>query len=86
MENETLTETTQKTVAELIKEIGEKITDYRWAKRIKVPDIALLAGVSEPLIRDLENGRTKTISLPNLISIANAVGYKIDEIKIIKID
>lgn len=53
--------------------IGEEIRALRTQRRLSTRALAALAGVSQPLLSSIENGRTQP-SVPSLYAIAEALG------------
>lgn len=75
----------QEPLKELLSELADKINLYLIDHFIY--EICEKSGISRPVIVDLKNGRmTRSSSLETLIKIANAIGYKVDGIKLSKIE
>lgn len=75
----------QESLKELLSELADKINLY--LRDHFIYEIVEKSGISRPVIVDLKNGRmTRSSSLETLIKIANAIGYKVDGIKLSKIE
>jgi len=61
------------------KNIGARIKKYRKLKNLTQEKLAELTQASAPHISHIENASTK-LSLPTLVSIANALGVSADEL------
>ena len=75
----------QESPQELMSELSDKINLY--LRDHFIYEICEKSGISRPVIVVLKNGRsTRSNSLETLVKIANAIGYKVDGIKLSKIE
>lgn len=81
MENETEVaapvQTGQQPLNELLWNIAKIVMEYRYDNRVTIAALGEKAGVSEPTIHNIENGKVKNISFGKLIAVANACGVKV---------
>lgn len=63
----------KKSITKLLAPVSEKLADYMVNNRYGQKSMAVKAGVSFPLIRDLKHNKTKNISLDKLSLIADAI-------------
>lgn len=75
MENETVK---QVPIKEQLAPLGEKIRAARWDKRLTLPALAELSGVSTVIIGQLEKNEMESITLRKLVNVANAVGLSVN--------
>ncbi len=61
----------------MLAELGEKVKQYRWDKRLTLDAMAAKAGVSLPIITNLEKGVVKNITLNKLIDICDAIEHNV---------
>jgi hypothetical protein len=75
----------QEPLKELLSELSDKINLYLQDHYIY--ELCKKSGISRPIVVDLKNNRiTRSNTLETLISVANAIGYKVDGIKLSKIE
>lgn len=68
----------QKPINELVKDLREHLSMYRFKNDLTLKQMADKAKVSYPMITLIETGPTKNIGLDKLLQIANAIGYTVD--------
>ena len=73
----------QKSNTEILSDVMEKMEGF--LKTNKVYNLTEKAGVSRQIIQELRNGNKTNLSLSTLVSICNAIGFKVDKIIISKI-
>lgn len=53
------------------------IKDLIGFKRLKQQDVALMAGISQPRVSDLVNGKIDLFSIDSLLEVMHSLGYEI---------
>jgi hypothetical protein len=75
---------TQKPVQELLNDLSDKVNLFLGENYIV--DIQKKSGLSQPVISAIKRKRAEGMSLKNFVQIANAIGYRVTEIKLEKIE
>lgn len=65
-------------VDEIIEPMRIAITAYMWNNRKTLQDVADEAQVSCPLVADIKNGHVGNVTLNRVLSIATAIGVKLE--------
>ena len=60
--------------------VGVAIQDLRWERRLSTHRLANRAGVSDPYMRDIENGIAPNVSLPIVLKVTNALNVTVDQL------
>ncbi len=68
----------QLSVDDLLVSLSENLNEYIYDKRLTSNKMAIQAGVSYPMIREIQTGAVGNIGMNKLINVANAIGLKVE--------